>query len=292
MQTGVNFMKRKIPSFIIALCLMLSCAAPALAAEFTDVKGDHPHKDAIDFCTKNEFMVGKGGGLFGPDDPITRMQFCQVWAKTFHARRHSFTDVPRISNDADNAIILMHGLRYFSGVSPNEFARTPSITREQVAQVVYNTYLKGISSDEEYKNFTDYAQIAGWARHAVSVCYQKGIFTNIAGAEFKPKQHITRAEVCAVLMRLLKKEVTKEEPPVEPETPETYTVTIAPMENGTVTADKDEAGEGETVTLTIEPGYGYKLVEGSLKYNGEEISGTTFDMPDKNVTITAEFELI
>lgn len=74
------------------------------------------------------------------------------------------------------------------------------------------------------------------------------------------------------------------------ETPsESYKITIAETTNGTITADKQTAKEGETVTLTVTPDEGYILKSGSLKFNDTAIEGTTFKMPNKDVTITAEF---
>ena len=67
----------------------------------------------------------------------------------------------------------------------------------------------------------------------------------------------------------------------------TYEITIAATENGTVTADKTKAAEGETVTLTITPAQGFELV--ALNFNGEALDGNTFSMPANAVEITAEF---
>ena len=69
--------------------------------------------------------------------------------------------------------------------------------------------------------------------------------------------------------------------------PTVYTITIADMEHGTVTADKAEAAEGETVTLTVTPDEGYALV--AVYVNGVAIDSATFQMPAEDVTITAEF---
>ena len=72
--------------------------------------------------------------------------------------------------------------------------------------------------------------------------------------------------------------------------PTLYGITIAAMTNGTVTADRSVAAAGETVTLTVTPAAGYHLKEGSLKANDEVISGNTFIMPARAVTVTALFE--
>jgi hypothetical protein len=75
-----------------------------------------------------------------------------------------------------------------------------------------------------------------------------------------------------------------------------YAVTIAALTNGSVTAAPHYGPEGTTITLTVAPAAGYKLQEGSLKYNdgGSDVSitGTGFDLPAADVTVTAEFETV
>ena len=68
-----------------------------------------------------------------------------------------------------------------------------------------------------------------------------------------------------------------------------YGITIAPMTNGTVTADKATAAAGENVTLTVTPDAGYHLKDGSLMANDEVVTGNTFTMPGKEVRVTALF---
>lgn len=76
--------------------------------------------------------------------------------------------------------------------------------------------------------------------------------------------------------------------------PKQYTITIAsPITNGTVTADKTQAIEGETVTLTVTPAQGYEQETLSYTTNGGTtvaITGTTFVMPAADVTVTATFK--
>ena len=73
--------------------------------------------------------------------------------------------------------------------------------------------------------------------------------------------------------------------------PETFEITVSPLiENGVVTVSAETAAAGETVTVTVEPAKGYRLVEGSLKANAAVIEGGSFVMPAEAVVITAEFE--
>lgn len=77
----------------------------------------------------------------------------------------------------------------------------------------------------------------------------------------------------------------------------TYDITVNPAINGTVSADKDEAEEGETVTLTITPNDGYQLksVEVLKMSDNDKVEVTenyTFQMPASNVIVSVEFEEI
>lgn len=76
--------------------------------------------------------------------------------------------------------------------------------------------------------------------------------------------------------------------------PKQYAIAIDPaIANGTVTADKTQAAESETVTLTVTPAQGYEQETLSYTTNGGTtvaITGTTFVMPAADVTVTATFK--
>lgn len=72
----------------------------------------------------------------------------------------------------------------------------------------------------------------------------------------------------------------------------THNITGYTSTGGTVTADKTATAAGDTVNITVTPAEGYRLVAGSLKYNDTAILGTSFVMPESDVAITADFELI
>ena len=74
----------------------------------------------------------------------------------------------------------------------------------------------------------------------------------------------------------------------------TYAVNISESENGAITADKTEALEGETVTLTPAPENGYALETLTVKdADGAdvEVSDNSFTMPASDVTVTATFTI-
>lgn len=83
--------------------------------------------------------------------------------------------------------------------------------------------------------------------------------------------------------------------------PLTYYVDIKDAEQGSVTADKTEAAEGDTITLTVNANYGYALTQlrviNSVFYTMEKTidladdpNKITFVMPNDNVSIEPVFE--
>jgi len=74
--------------------------------------------------------------------------------------------------------------------------------------------------------------------------------------------------------------------------PETYDIRIASNSKGTVTSDKTEAAEGETVTITLTPAEGY--APGTVRVEDESgedvpVTNSTFTMPASYVTVYATF---
>ncbi len=76
-----------------------------------------------------------------------------------------------------------------------------------------------------------------------------------------------------------------------------YAITIEPAENGTVTADKQTANMGETVTLTITPNEGYEFDQLIVMNGTTQVAVTpaeegnhTFVMPANNVVISTLFK--
>ena len=76
----------------------------------------------------------------------------------------------------------------------------------------------------------------------------------------------------------------------------TYIITIADnIQNGTVTADKSDAAEGEIVTLTATPNTDYAFGSWTVtdaSSNSITVTSNTFTMPASNVTVSATFEAL
>ena len=72
----------------------------------------------------------------------------------------------------------------------------------------------------------------------------------------------------------------------------TYQITVLATQNGTVTADKQTAAEGDKVTLTVKPADGYSI--DSVMVNGTAIAASngvySFSMPANDVEVSATFK--
>ena len=69
--------------------------------------------------------------------------------------------------------------------------------------------------------------------------------------------------------------------------PGTNAITVADPSNGTVKVNPANGSEGTLITVTATPDEGYELAY--ITVDGERITGSTFRMPDKTVTVSALF---
>ena len=74
-------------------------------------------------------------------------------------------------------------------------------------------------------------------------------------------------------------------PPVN--IPDTYDIELIVGEGGEAKTNLSNASAGTTITVTATPDEGYELAY--ITVDGEKITGNTFRMPDKSVTVSAVF---
>jgi len=84
------------------------------------------------------------------------------------------------------------------GVSADKFAPDATLTRAQLAQILYN--LEGKPQVEAELPFKDVAS-GDWFADAVSWAYSEGIVTGKTADSFAPNESITREALCLMLYR-------------------------------------------------------------------------------------------
>lgn len=64
---------------------------------------------------------------------------------------------------------------------------------------------------------------------------------------------------------------------------ESYTITVAEMENGIIRVSKETAKQNAKITVNIIPNVGYQLKDNTFYINDSAHSGDSFKMPNENV---------
>jgi hypothetical protein len=164
----------------------------------------------IAFAAARALFAGTSDSLFSPASTMTRAMFAQVLANLEGIDRSAntksvFTDVPEgvwyaaaVAWAADNGII--------SGTGQGKFSPNDSITREQMAVILYNyAAYKGYELPATAAaEFADRDNVSSWAKEAVDAIAAAGILIGKPDGSFVPQDHATRAEVAAVFARFIR----------------------------------------------------------------------------------------
>ena len=163
------------------------------AADFADMQ-NHWAKDAVQFVTENGIMNGTGTNTFGPDASMTR---AMVW--TVLARMKG-VDTATGANWYEAAQKWSMGNGISDGTMPEG-----SITREQLATLLYRYSGSPKAAGAELSAYKDSASVSAYAKDAMLWAVQQGLISGNSDGTLNPAGNATRAEVATILMRLLKK---------------------------------------------------------------------------------------
>lgn len=108
---------------------------------FTDTVDNEWYSDAVLWASQRELMDGYGGGLFGPDDPVTREQMAAIlwrYAGSPAAEPVSLGDAGSMSPYAVSAVNWAVSNGIVASVSDTDFAPRDNATRAQVAAALMN----------------------------------------------------------------------------------------------------------------------------------------------------------
>ncbi len=180
--------------------------------KFTDIKG-HWAEKYIKVMLERGLFKGVSEKEFAPNNSMTRGMFVTVMGRLENASQEiktdKFSDVssemyyaPYVAWASQNDII--------NGIEQGKFAPNKSITREQLAAIIYRyaKYKKYDLSLNEKLNiniFGDYTQISDFAIEAISWCVDAGIMQGSDDGNLHPQNTATRAEVSAMLYRFIEK---------------------------------------------------------------------------------------
>ena len=173
---------------------------------FADVAAGAWYADAVQYVYENGMMNGTSSTRFSPDETTTRAMIVTILHRLENepaASSSDFTDVADGSYYAD-AVAWSAANGIVNGVSETSFAPEDSITREQMAAILYRyAQFKGydISASNDLSGYTDAAQISAYAVAAMQWANAEGLITGNTATTIDPTGNATRAEVATILMR-------------------------------------------------------------------------------------------
>ncbi|MDD6736177.1 MAG: S-layer homology domain-containing protein, partial [Clostridiales bacterium] len=176
---------------------------------FTDVEKGSWYEKAVAYAVEHNLFKGISDTEFAPDREMTRAMLVAVLYRLENTeekeKKHSYKDVAEGEWYAD-AVAWAEENGIVSGVSETEFAPNDSITREQLAAVIYRyARMKGrdIENISALSEFTDTDEISEYALDAVKWANAAGIINGVSETKISPKTTATRAQTAAILMRFL-----------------------------------------------------------------------------------------
>lgn len=208
---------KKLASLFLALTLCAGLAAPALAADFSDVPADHPFYSAIMDCAGKGIVGGYSDGTFQPTNIVTRSNFVVMLSRAFYP-----DDVAKYSTESNlkygyaaPSFIALNYKNLLTGTSFDTIEKfiTPEIVNQGISR--YDMALlmtnimddKGFAASENDKDaaaakIADYADIPGQYRDAVANVYALGVIGGYADGTFGGTVTMNRGQAAVVIHRL------------------------------------------------------------------------------------------
>ncbi|MBQ6431190.1 MAG: leucine-rich repeat protein [Oscillospiraceae bacterium] len=173
---------------------------------FVDLAYDAWYLLSVDYAVGNGLMNGVSDAFFAPNDPMTRAMLVTVlwrYEDCPEAKPSSFTDLTAdwykdaVAWAAENGIV--------NGVGDNKFDPNGSVTREQMATILYRYAQKkgfDVSASGDLKTFPDAGSVSAYAGDAIAWTVGETIINGNDG-RLDPQGNATRAQVATILMRFI-----------------------------------------------------------------------------------------
>ena len=187
-----------------------------LVNPFVDVPEGKWYTESILYCFEHGYMTGTSSDIFNPNSPFSRAMFVTVLAKidgadTTEYTGTSFTDVPE-GKWYSKPIQWAFMNSYASGIGNNKFGPSKAVTRQEMAQFLYNyTVKKGMTVENfaDIGTYADYMKVAAWAKTGVEWAVGNGMISGTGNNTLTPKGTATRAQVAVIVKNYVEKFVEK-----------------------------------------------------------------------------------
>ncbi|MBT2765859.1 S-layer homology domain-containing protein, partial [Paenibacillus sp. ISL-20] len=183
--------------------------------DFEDVRSHWGREDVNNIAARLD-LKGNGNNTFSPNRHVTRSEFAEIVVLGLGLMRQdapqaNFSDVPASVWYMD-AVSIANEFDIVRGYSDGNFKGGLQITREQGFAMIARAYRliqsKDVPNQEQIAStlaqYTDGANVAAWAKADVTQLINAGIIQGNGPEALSPKAQMTRAEVTALMARMLK----------------------------------------------------------------------------------------
>ncbi|GIP19483.1 hypothetical protein J40TS1_51250 [Paenibacillus montaniterrae] len=187
----------------------------AIATEraFTDTKG-HWAQAEIELLASKLIVDGSATNTFNPERSITRAEFAALLVRalglTEKPQHVSYSDIQSENAWYVGAIGAAAAAGLIEGFSDGTFRPNTFITREQMVVMLgrairFTGELPAATAENsQLESFTDYSELADWAKGDAEQLLAAGIIEGTEDAAFAPKEPATRAQSAVLLVRMLR----------------------------------------------------------------------------------------
>ncbi|NBI17771.1 S-layer homology domain-containing protein [Neglecta sp. X4] len=173
---------------------------------FNDVRKGDWFYGAVEFAELNGLMQGDSKTVFSPNQKLSRAQLAQILynkeGRPWVSGGSSFTDVPAKEWYA-NAVNWAAQKGYVMGYDGTHFGPNDSVTREQLATILWRYAGEPKAKKSALSSFTDAGKASEYALPALRWAVQNGIVRGKGNNRLDPTGTATRAEVAQMLMNFL-----------------------------------------------------------------------------------------
>ena len=169
---------------------------------FQDVGQNDWFASAVRYVTGKSLMNGESTTAFAPNENMSRAMLATVLYRMSGETAEADSSFRDVSSSAYYAAAVnwasSEGI--VNGTGANAFSPNASITREQLAAMLYR-YAGEPSVSADLSAYTDTVDISPYASKAVEWCVAKGILSGKSATRLAPQDTATRAECAAMLQR-------------------------------------------------------------------------------------------
>ncbi|MBR2481560.1 MAG: S-layer homology domain-containing protein, partial [Oscillospiraceae bacterium] len=176
---------------------------------FTDIS-DSFARAYINSLYERGVVTGKDDGSFAPNDPVTRQQFAAMLYRALELNDADYEDIELPFADKDGLrsysltpVKALYSMGIINGSSSGgKLYVSPYETLSRAQACAFVARAMGIAS-EEIPDYTDIDNFPSYAPSCVGALSELGIIGGYDDGSFRPRNNMTRAQVCKVLYLML-----------------------------------------------------------------------------------------